>query len=431
MNLASLEHNLRTYRPAGIELPEAFVWPRYEGLSVGNLPATLAQCFGVTLAEGALPPLRADLLDGLTDGVERVVMLLIDGLGWELLQRLMARDDGLIFHRLAERGRLFPITTTFLSTTNSVLTTLRTGFPPVRHGLLAYEMYLREWQAAAECLGFFPIASRGFAPLEGWGLDPDTFIPVPALTRQLAARGIPSDQVIAGQLTRTALTRMFFPDVRKVYGHVTASDFWYTLRAVLQEQRGERFMLGGYWGAVDTLEHHEGPRHATVEEEVRSLSYFIAEHFLKGLTAAEREGTLLVLLADHGQIDTPAARTITLDDHPALRDALVLPPLGEARVPFFYPRAGRGPWVRAYIEEHFGDRFVGMEQAALLASGLLGPGEPYAEVYHRLGDLVCIATDDTTLVRERAQVGRLKGRHGGLRSEEMLVPLLAVRLDSL
>ena len=44
MNVAQLEHELRTYRPATMpSLPPNFVWPRYEGASVGNLAATVAQ----------------------------------------------------------------------------------------------------------------------------------------------------------------------------------------------------------------------------------------------------------------------------------------------------------------------------------------------------------------------------------------------------
>ena len=140
MTLENLERDLRTYRPAGMEgLPAEFVWPRYEGLSVGNVPATVAQALGATTT-GCLPPLRSDLLGGLTDGVQRVVLVLLDALGWEQLRRVLAQDDELVFHRLAEQGRLLPLTTIFPSTTNNVLSTLRTGAPPLRHGLLAYEL---------------------------------------------------------------------------------------------------------------------------------------------------------------------------------------------------------------------------------------------------------------------------------------------------
>ncbi|HRU95270.1 MAG TPA: hypothetical protein P5195_08595, partial [Anaerolineae bacterium] len=74
MNVAQLEHELRTYRPATMpSLPPNFVWPRYEGASVGNLAATVAQGLGASLP-GALPPLWPDLLGDLLEGEDPFVV---------------------------------------------------------------------------------------------------------------------------------------------------------------------------------------------------------------------------------------------------------------------------------------------------------------------------------------------------------------------
>ena len=63
MDTMTLERDLRTYRPDDApSLPEGFIWPRYEGLSVGNLAGTVGQALGATLP-GVLPPLHGDLLD--------------------------------------------------------------------------------------------------------------------------------------------------------------------------------------------------------------------------------------------------------------------------------------------------------------------------------------------------------------------------------
>jgi len=44
MDIVILERDLRTYRPTGAPpLPEGFIWPRYEGLSVGNLAGTVGR----------------------------------------------------------------------------------------------------------------------------------------------------------------------------------------------------------------------------------------------------------------------------------------------------------------------------------------------------------------------------------------------------
>jgi len=431
LDITALEHDLRTYRPPGqTGWPAQLIWPRYEGLSVGNLPATLLQLFGVE-ATGLLPPLRADLLAGLTDGVERVVVLTLDGLGWEQLQAVMARYDDLIFHRLAERGRLLPLTTIFPSTTNNVLATLRTGVAPVTHGLLAYELYLREFHVAAECISFSPLAQRNRGLLADWGLEAEHFLPVPSLAMQMAAAGLPTEQVIAGHLISGPLSEMYFRGVREIHGHSAASDFWVTLQALLRAHAGERLLLDGYWSAVDTLAHRHGPQHLTGEAEVRSIAYMLEALFLKGLRATEREGTLLLILADHGQLRTPAEGAVVLSEHPELRERLLLPSLGEARAPFLYVRSGQEAWVRAYLETHFEESFHCLSQAELLASGLLGPGPVYGETPHRLGDLICIAKGDQIFVRDRTSLERLKGRHGGLLAPEMLVPLFAVRLEAL
>jgi hypothetical protein len=431
MNTRTLERELRTYRPAGYEqLPKDFVWPRYEGLSVGNIPATVVSLLGKG-SRDLLPPLREDLLDGLTDDVRRVVLVLVDGLGWEQLHRMMAEDDGLIFHRLAERGRLLPLTTVFPSTTNNVLATLRTGAPPVQHGLLAYELYLREWQMAVECISFSPVMNRGSAALEAWGFEGESFLPVPSLAQVLSVQGVLTYQVIAKHITKGALSQMYFRGMRKVYPHIFASDFWYTVRKALQSHRGDRFLLSAYWSAVDTLGHHHGPDHGTALNEVRALSHLLETSFLDQLEPVDREGTLLLMLADHGHVTTPADRGIALEDHPALNDMLRLPTLGESRAPFFYARPHHLNEARAYLEEQFAKQMMVLDQNEVLDNGLLGPGEPYREVEHRLGDLVGFMFDDVAFARDHDNLNRLRGRHGGLTAAEMLVPLLAVRLDAL
>ncbi len=430
MNIATLEQDLRTYRPAGMEgLPEEFVWPRYEGLSVGNVPATVGELLGARTS-GILPPLRSDLLEGLTDGVRTVVAVLLDALGWVQLRQWMADDESLVFHELAEKGRLLPLTSVFPSTTNNVLATLRTGVPPVRHGLLAYELYLRELYTAAECITFSPLAHKSPGLLETWGLEPDTFLPVPPLAHLFSVQGILTYYLIAKHISYGPLSRMYFRGSREVYTHSFASDFWYTLREVLHAHHDERTFISAYWSGVDTLAHEHGPQHGTLPNEVHALSYLMKHSFLERLTPEDREGTLLLILADHGQIPVYPETSILLDDHPQLRDALVLPPLGEARTPFFHVRAGHLEEVRAYLEANFGGEMALLDRQMVLESGLLGPGEPYEEVYHRLGDLVGLMRDRYVIVRDAEIIGRLNGRHGGVVPEEMLVPLLAVRLDA-
>jgi hypothetical protein len=113
-----------------------------------------------------------------------------------------------------------------------------------------------------------------------------------------------------------------------------------------------------------------------------------------------------------------------------LHEGLSLPPLGETRVPFLHVRGDALDEVRAYMRGPLGDAFVTLDREVVLSSGLLGPGPLYKETPHRLGDLISIAVGNHYLARNEHQV-TLMGRHGGLSPEEMLVPLLGVRLEAL
>ena len=430
MDVTALERDLRTYQPAGeTRFPADFVWPRYEGLCNGNIAATAASVLGATLP-GVLPPLRSDLLDGLLDGVERVIVLVIDALGWEQLQGVMARHNDVVFHQLAEQGRLSPLTTGFLSTTNSVLSMIWTGRPPIEHGLLAYELFLREWSMAVESIGFSSVHEPFANTLLKWEFEPEKFLPVPAIAQTLAAQGIDTYNVTADRFTKTPLSLMHARGTKEVFGHATASDFWLRLRRVLEEHRGERFLLGGYWSLVDTLAHRMGPLDESGDAEIKSIALLMEEIFLNRLDPADREGTLLLMTADHGQITTPPESAILLDDHPRLRDALFLRPLGESRVPFFYVRHGQYATVWDYLHENLAEHFIFLSRDDVIDSGLLGMGKEYVEVRHRLGDIIGIAKDNSFLERSKEHAHKMWGRHGGLLPQEMLVPLLAVRLDT-
>lgn len=432
MDYGVVERELLMYRPEDgevIELPDGFVWPRYEGRSVGNLGATVATLLGCSLESG-LPPLDGEVLGDLARGVDRVVLLVMDALGWMQLRRAMARHPDLVFHRLGKQGRLLPITTTFLSTTNSVLSSIWTTQPPMRHGLLAYELYLREWAMAVEAIGFSSPAEPFSGTLLRWGFDPTTFLPVPSLAELLASQGVPSYTVILKQFTETPLSRMHFRGVQEIHAHSYASDFWVTLRRVLHEHRDERMLLSGYWPAVDTLAHRYGPEDETDEAEILAISTLMERLFLDRLVPEDRRGTLLLLTADHGQILTPPEEISVLADHPVLSDMLLMRPVGESRVPFFYVRQGMLDNALEYLTDQFSDRFVFLTREQVLRSGLLGPGPVYRETVFRLGDIVGIARGQAAMVADQEGVTRLTGRHGGLTPEEMLVPLLAVRLDA-
>jgi len=76
--------------------------------------------------------------------VRRVVVVLVDGMGWHLLPELAA-DAPLLASALAGgAGQLDELACTFPSTTPTSLASLATGVAPGRHGILGFTVKLPE-----------------------------------------------------------------------------------------------------------------------------------------------------------------------------------------------------------------------------------------------------------------------------------------------
>lgn len=414
--------------PALESTPNTFVLPHYEGLGIANLPATLGALFGLDLP-GLCPPLETDIWAGWGDGLRRVVLLVVDALGYLQLQEAMATREDLVFSRLAQAGRLVPLTSTWPSTTNNVLTTLWTGYSPAAHGVLAYELYLRELGTAVSALFFWPVAYPRRDLLAEWGIDPETFVPMASLGTRLERQGIVTHAFINKAYSGSLLSRLHSRGVQTVHGFASGGDLWSGLRQAIQA-RARNGLSVVYWDTIDSITHQCGPQDEAWELELRGLSWMIENMFLDRLAPGEREGTLLLITADHGGLYTPPQAAVELDHHPQLREMLTLPPLGESRVPFWHLRPETLAEAQAYLQEHLSGQFVVLTREQVLGSGLLGPGPVYKETPHRLGDLVGLALGSHYLAREQRQL-KMLGRHGGLSAQEMLVPLLGVRLDAL
>jgi hypothetical protein len=426
---AEIEQQL-LQRPLPDFLPpeEAWVLPHYQGLSIANLPATIAALLGTDLP-GALPPLPRELWADWLPGLRRVVLIILDALGYRLLQGMQAAGEGRPFSHLAQAGRRFPLTSVLPSTTDAALISLRSGRPPAEHGWLAYEIYLRELGIAADAIRLRTIWGGKHGLLVDLGLDPESIVTVPSLAEHLAEAGIASASVLAHYLRNSGFTKMLYRGTAEVRGHAQASDLWVQLRHLLADTRGQQTFLSGYWSGLDTLAHLYGPGTEPWQAEFRSVSHLLEREFLAALPAEDRDGTLLLITADHGQIRVPEEHVVTANEDPELSQHLLVPIVGESRAAFVYPRPGRAGAIRSYLEEAFPGWFVVLDSARALDAGLMG--YPVVdEAYARAGELLVLGRGDHALQRSQPGVP-LRGRHGGLSAEEMLVPLIGARLEAL
>jgi hypothetical protein len=427
---AQLLPRLEKKQLSGKKLPQGFVAPKYDGQSILNVPDSICRWMHIPeIGEGALAPeILAPLGGGSRGGgFRRVILILMDALALHRLQQWM--DDGTapIWRDLLADGLLAPLTSISPSTTSAALTTLWTGRSPASHGILGYEVWLKEYGMVANMILHAPMTFRSeVGSLSKAGFKPQDFLSLPTFGPHLRANGITPYAFQHHSIAHSGLSQMFQREI-EINGFVSSADLWVSLRQIIERKPNERQYIWTYWGGVDTLSHFYGPDDERAVAEFSHFSAAFEKFFLRQLSPAARKDTLVLLTADHGQIRTPLVSNHSLKNHPELYPHLTIAPTGENRMTYFYLRPGSEAFVRDYLQAHWPAGCTIFTREEALAAGLFGPGAHHPGLRDRIGDLIVFWHEDAYLWWADKDDFML-GRHGGLHWQEMLVPFLGTRL---
>jgi len=381
--------------------------PDYQGGSIVNLMASIISARG---GASAYPPLRL-LPPETMRGVTNLVLLVIDGLGADYLAT--HSPAGILSRNL--RG---VITSVFPSTTAAAIPSFLTGDAPQQHGLTGWFTWLRELGCVMTVLPGHP--RYGGAGYRRAGIDPARLyglVPLPQRIR--TEMFVVAPDFIAGSDFNQALSQgaqvVPFPDL---------ADMFRATAAVLRRDREPKYLYL-YWPKLDTLGHHHGIGSAPAVRHLTEIEQALTDF---GVQAAGSD-TLILVTADHGQVDTSPAGRIEVTDHPALASCLALPPCGEPRAAFCYLKPGAVDTFTDYCRTQLPEHLEAVPSEELLARGLFGIGEPHPRLTERIGDFTLLMRGHSVirehLPSETAQVQI--GAHGGLSRAEMLVPLSLLR----
>jgi hypothetical protein len=141
--------------------------------------------------------------------------------------------------------------------------------------------------------------------------------------------------------------------------------------------------------------------------------------------------TILLITSDHGHHSLPRNKTISINDYPDLLDDLNVPPTGSSRSPFIYPKKGKQESVKRFINQQFGSEFGILNSRECLKKGLFGFGKMDNETRSRIGNQIIFPSKGQSFhysYKPKNTQHFLKGGHGGLSEDEMLVPLIVFPL---
>ena len=371
------------------------------------VPSVLA-----ALGAGEVNPLAVPATTG-------VALLVVDGLGWELLREHI--DDAPFLGRHIGDGR--SITSGYPASTAASLAMLSTAQPPIAHGLTGYTMAAPGLGVAMNNLAW---TTHGLLPRDLRAeLPPERVQPLPTVFALAAEAGVRMTAVGPREHVGSGLTRAILGGGRYVpVGSVGGPD---GLDAVVGALAGAGpAAVYGYDPALDGAGHRHGPGSPPWRAALRRIDD-VARQVHRRLHA----GALLIVTADHGMVDLSGAgaRRIDVWEHRDL--ALGVRFLaGEARARHVHTEPGEGPDVLVRWREALGDAAWVLSRDEAIAAGWFGPATALREaVRERIGDVVCAAAGHLGVFQRDVDPGEasLAGHHGSLTPAEQLVPWLVIR----
>jgi predicted AlkP superfamily pyrophosphatase or phosphodiesterase len=378
------------------------VLPDYTGACLTSVVPTLLAALA---GEAGLPVWAPSPLAG----ARQVVLLVLDGLGWEQLRDFAAEAPTLA---AAPGG---PITSVAPTTTATALTSLTTGVPPATHGILGYRLRVDlDGDLVADGDGAGARRPGEVLNVLRWRTgrgDMRQVLPPPHFQPVLPFGGRAVAVVTKSEFAATGFTAAHLTGARLV-GWSVPSSLVVGVRRLLEA--GETFVYA-YYDGLDKVAHEHG----------------LGDHYRQELASVDRlvsdllevlpPGAVLAVTSDHGQVEVGNATRLPATE---LFDMVELFS-GEGRFRWLHVRPGSLDDARAVaLEAHGAEAWV-RTRDEMVEDGWFG-GELKADVARRLGDVALVAHAPVAFL-DPADTGetRLMGRHGSLTAAEMAVPFVA------
>lgn len=366
-----------------------FVEPSYGGRTLGDVLPAVAAALGVDVGfhetSLVMPP------------ASRYVVFLVDGLGHRLIES--HAEHAPYLHALLREPGVAGVP----STTATSLTSLGTALTPGQHGLVGFTSRIPGTEKLLNALFW-----------DKQVVDPLEWQPNPSAFARLRSVGVSASVVSKREFMDSGLTLSAFRGAEFVEGEKIGE----RIAAAVTQSAVDRSVTYVYDGDLDWTGHRYGVDSPQWRAQLGAVDASV-EQLREALDPAVR----LVVVADHGMVDSPLASRIDIDEHPDLRSGVHLLG-GEARFRHLYCASRAVDDVVATWTEFLGDRAEVLARDDAIARGWFGEVVP--GVRPRLGDVLVAATGDTTLISmtDFPYENMLVGFHGSLSAVEMEIPIL-------
>jgi hypothetical protein len=369
---------------------QEFLEPAYGERSLSDVVPAVATALSLPI--GAAP-------SGLTlPEAPAYVVFLVDGLGVNLLRRYA--------HAAPYLASLLdvipPATAGVPSTTATSLTSFGAGLPPGAHGVVGFTSRVPGTDKLLNAL------------MWDKDVDPVEWQPHDTAFARLRRLGGSVTVVNKREFRGSGLTLA----AHRGAEYVGADRVGERIAAALAASVERASLTYLYDGDLDWTGHRYGVASSPWLQQLAMVDAE-AEQLREALPTHVR----LLVVADHGMVDSPSEARVDVDERTELRDGVALLG-GEARFRHLYCQRGAVDDVVATWRTVLGDRATVLARHDAIGLGWFGPVQP--GVLPRLGDVVVACHDETAILstNDFPYEATLVGLHGSLTPDEMLIPLL-------
>lgn len=342
-----------------------------------------------------------------TGDKDKKIFLLIDGLGYNFLTKVVPNLPG--YPELSNISTIFP------STTSVVLSSIESGMTPAEHGIIAWQVYLKEIGGIILPFRDSLILSKNFK-LSSVGIN--TILPEPRMLMRISER---KKTLLQYQEAPTRPHDHTLKDTDINY-HANHLDMLVGLRrAVLQDNHD---FIYAYTDVIDHAQHRYG---LSTEEAAHSVKAFFHDFEKILLPALIRSDYNLVITADHGAIDASTKISVNHDDK--MMDYLVMPPYGDPRIRYFHVESGKEDKFERYFNNKYGKYSMLLRSDDAIKTGIFGSTGITGSIRTRFGTHIAIMKGHGTFeynypVAPSKHKWSTVGHHSGMSEDEMRIPLI-------
>jgi len=386
--------------------------PNYEDGSLVNLMSSIIHHFD---GSSQYKPLK-DLPLSQLEGVDNIVLILLDGLGYNFFTRNAKLLDYPIMEHLKAK-----LTSVFPSTTAAAMTTIYSGVAPKNHGCLAWFTYLKEVGSISTIP---PLKRRGSNDyITNKALKANDILQIQSIFEKIPS--IDSYFVISENLKDTPYDSVVSKGAKDVIGFSDFPDSMNQIMNILRGNEGSKKFILHYWDGIDSKSHLDGtekaiPHFKEILEEIVQLSQ---------KTKTLDSKTVIIITADHGLIDIPKDHIIRLKDHPKLEETLILPLCGESRAAFCFVRAPYREQFESYVVKELKEFCIMFKMQDLIDKEMFGLYDAHPRFRYRVPDYLLLMRENYMIKDKMLKEVRIrmKAVHGGLSEEELYVPLIVFK----